>query len=149
MCVGIICTQLLLRSRTHLTLTQLELNLEPTAHSARHALLHMVPKWSSHWTTRAGLQARFIYTRTFTRITWSHAHTKSQWRVIGQDWNNTSKNDNDNGSQSANDQHHLQAQQLACFSRNKLQTSMTLKLSANIILQSMHKCYLDANYWFV
>jgi len=33
---------------------RLELNLEPTAHSARHALLHMAPKWSSHRTTRAG-----------------------------------------------------------------------------------------------
>jgi len=34
---------------------RLQLNLEPTAHSARHALLHMASKWSSHWTTRAGL----------------------------------------------------------------------------------------------
>jgi len=33
---------------------RLELNLEPTAHSARHAVLHMAPKWSSHRTTRAG-----------------------------------------------------------------------------------------------
>jgi len=31
---------------------RLELNLEPTAHSARHALLHVAPKWSSHRTTR-------------------------------------------------------------------------------------------------
>jgi len=31
-----------------------ELNLEPTANSARHALLHMASKWSSHRTTRAG-----------------------------------------------------------------------------------------------
>ena len=34
---------------------QLELNLEPTVHSARHALLHMAPKWSSQRTTWAGL----------------------------------------------------------------------------------------------
>jgi len=31
---------------------RLELNLEPTAHSARHPLLHMAPKWSSHRTGR-------------------------------------------------------------------------------------------------
>ena len=34
---------------------RLELNLEPAVHSARHALLHMAPKWSSHQTTWAGL----------------------------------------------------------------------------------------------
>jgi len=33
---------------------RLELNVEPTAHSTRHALLHMVPKWSSYQTTWAG-----------------------------------------------------------------------------------------------
>jgi len=33
---------------------------EPTAHSARHALLHMAPKWSSHRTTRAG-QRQYIW----------------------------------------------------------------------------------------
>ena len=37
-----------------LTGPQLELNLEPTAHCARHALLHMAPKWSGHRTTWAG-----------------------------------------------------------------------------------------------
>jgi len=36
--------------------SRLELNLEPTAHTARHALLHMASKWSSHRTTRAGLR---------------------------------------------------------------------------------------------
>jgi len=38
-----------------LTGPRLELNRKPTAHCARHALLHMAPKWSSHRTTRAGL----------------------------------------------------------------------------------------------
>jgi len=34
---------------------RLQLNLEPTAHSAHNDLLHMASKWSSHRTTRAGL----------------------------------------------------------------------------------------------
>jgi len=34
---------------------RLGLNSGPAAHSERHALLHMAPKWSSHWTTRAWL----------------------------------------------------------------------------------------------
>jgi len=38
----------------------LELNLEPMAHSVRHALLHMAPKWSSHRTTRAGLDGGYV-----------------------------------------------------------------------------------------
>jgi len=46
---------ILLRRQMRLTGPRLELNLEPTAHSARHALLHMALKWSSHRTTRAGL----------------------------------------------------------------------------------------------
>jgi len=54
MCVGIIFTYLLLRRRTRLTRLWLELNLDPTAHCVRHALLHTAPKWSSHWTTQAG-----------------------------------------------------------------------------------------------
>jgi len=43
----------------------LELNLEPTEHSARHALLHMALKWSSHRTTQAG-QYNTIFTRKFS-----------------------------------------------------------------------------------
>jgi len=41
---------------------RLELNLEPTAHSARHALLHMASRWSSHRTTWAGVTP-FNYVR--------------------------------------------------------------------------------------
>jgi len=43
-----------LRRRTRLTGPWLGLNSRPAAHCARHALLHMAPKWSSHWTTREG-----------------------------------------------------------------------------------------------
>jgi len=48
-------SELLCIRQTRLTGLRLELNLEPTAHCARHTLLHMAPKWSSYWTTRAGL----------------------------------------------------------------------------------------------
>ena len=55
MCVGIIFTNYLYVGGRALPRPRLELNLEPTAHSVRHTLLHMAPKWSSHRTTRAGL----------------------------------------------------------------------------------------------
>jgi len=50
-----------------LTGPRLELNLEQTAHCARHALLHMAPKCSSHRTTRAGRQ-------------WQHLTKKFLWQ---------------------------------------------------------------------
>jgi len=55
MCVGIISHNYFYVGGRALHGPRLELNLEPTEHSARHALLHVAPKWSSHWTTRAGL----------------------------------------------------------------------------------------------
>jgi len=39
-----------------LTGPRLGYELGPVAHCARHALLHMAPKWSSHQTTWAGLK---------------------------------------------------------------------------------------------
>jgi len=65
MCIGIIFTQLFLCRRTRLTGPRLGLNSEPAAHCARHALLHMAPKWSSHWTTQAGQRTRISGTHFY------------------------------------------------------------------------------------
>jgi len=48
------------------------LNLEPAAHSAHHALLHMAPKWSSHRITRAGLVFLVFREKILTSFTDMH-----------------------------------------------------------------------------
>ena len=66
---------------------RLELNLEPTAQSARHALLHMTPKWSSHRTTRAGLmggmQSSIFLCLSQAQINWDGCSRKSIWHKNG------------------------------------------------------------------
>jgi len=37
-----------------LTWAAAQIELRTATQCARHALLHMVPKWLAHWTTRAG-----------------------------------------------------------------------------------------------
>jgi len=58
MCIGInyfqIITFYVIRRRTCLTGLRLRLNSGPAAHCMCHAVLHMAPKWSSHWTIWAG-----------------------------------------------------------------------------------------------
>jgi len=64
---------------------QLELNLEPTAHSARHALLHTAPKWSSHQTTWAGRLTELKGCQTFHKVVQQHIEG-----VVGGNFNDDS-----------------------------------------------------------